>query len=303
MNKNSKVSKILEIKDNKKQELKIELKKQKDLVDEERSKLSYFKKSFLEIKEMLSEKQNGNITNVYEMELYYDYTKELDKKISAQKEKISKMVTDLDLKQVALFNLYKEIQLMKIYKEKNVRNSKKEKTLSLQKDMDYLCVSKWLKEQSLFFMLLILFIASSLCSINSAIAEEDLVQFVKEKKHELIMKEQLLKKEEQRLKIIQKDIDNKIEKYNKILAKIEDLLKDINDVNNERIKKVAKTYETMSPEDAAEKLSALDEEIAVDILSKMRSKKAGSVLAMMDTNKAVFITESLANVGNKILDK
>ena len=300
MSKNRTASKILEIKDKKKEELEIDLKKQRDSINEERSKLSSLNKSFLEIKELVTEKQDGYMTNVYEMELYYNYIKELDKEIKLQKEKISKMVTEFDLKQIILVNLYKEIRLMEIYKEKKMRNIKREKTLSTQKEMDYLFISKWLKEHTLFFILFF-FIANSLFLITPSFAEEDLVKFIKEKKDELIIKEQFLKKEEQRLKIIQEDIDNKIEKYNKILGQIENFLNKINDVNNERIKKVAKTYETMSPEDAAEKLSALDEEIAVDILSKMKSKKAGSVIAMMDTNKAVLITKSLANIGNKIL--
>ena len=302
MSKNRTVSKILEIKDKKKQELEIDLKKQRDSIEQEKAKLSSLNKSFLEMKELFSQKQDGYMTNVYEMELYYDYVKELDKEIKAQKEKISKMVTEFDLKQIVLVNLYKEIRLMEIYQEKKIRNIKKEKTVSAQKEMDYLFISKWLKEHTLVFILFF-FVASSLFLITPSFAEEDLVQFIKEKKNELTMKEKFLKKEEQRLKIIQEDIDKKIEKYNKILSQIENFLNKINDINDERIKKVAKTYETMSPEDAAEKLSALDEEMAVDILSKMRSKKAGAVIAMMDTNKAVLITESLANIGNKILDK
>jgi len=304
MSRNSTVSKILEIKDKRKQELEIELKKQRDAIDEERSKLSSLKKSFLEIKDMISEeRQDGHITNVYEMELYYDYIKELDKEIRAQKEKISKMVTEFDFKQIILVNLYKEIRLMEIYKEKKMKNIKKEKTVSTQKEMDYLFISKWLKEQTLFFMLLFFLIVNSLFLLTPTFAEEDPVQFIKEKRHELIMKEKILKKEEQRLKIIQEDIDSKIEKYNKILGQIEKLLNKMKDVNNERIKEIAKTYETMSPEDAAEKLSALDEETAVDILSKMRSKKAGPIIAMMDTDKAVLITKSLANIGKNLLDK
>jgi flagellar export protein FliJ len=299
MIRNNTILKILAIKDKKKEELEIEMKKQRDAIDQEKLKLSSLQKSLLKINKTLNEGQNGRITNIYEMKLHYDYTKNVDKEIRAQQEKISKMLAELDYKQVILVNLYREIRLMEIYKEKNSKKIKKEKAISTQKEIDYLFISKWIREHSLLSILLFLLIANSLFSLNPVFAEENLVKFVKEKKQELIMKERILKKEEQRLQIMREDIDKKIEKYNKILNQIEDVLNKIKDANNERIKKIAKTYETMPPEDAVEKLSALNEKTAINILSEMKSKKVSSIIAMMDTKKAVFITESLANIGKQ----
>jgi flagellar motility protein MotE (MotC chaperone) len=53
---------------------------------------------------------------------------------------------------------------------------------------------------------------------------------------------------------------------------------------------VAKAYEAMPPEDAATRLSGLDNETAVQILLKMESKKAGLVIGMMDS-KATLLTK------------
>jgi flagellar export protein FliJ len=293
------VVKILEIKNRKKQEIEMEVKKQRDAVDQEKLKLSLLNKSLFEINKIINSRQDGHITNIFEMELYYDYTKKIDKDIKAQKEKISKMLTELDHKQVTLVNLYKEIRLMEIYKEKKMKNIKKEKAVLTQKEVDDLFIFKWIREHALLSILLFFLMANSLFLINPVFAEEDFVKFIKEKRQELIMKEKILKQEEQRLQIIREDIDKKIAKYNKILNQIEDILNKINDANDERIKKIAKTYETMPPEDAVEKLSALNEKIAINILSEMKSKKAASIIAMMDIKKAVLITESLTNIGKQ----
>jgi len=293
------VVKILEIKNRKKQEIEIEVKKQRDAIDQEKLKLSLLNKSLFEINKIIHSRQDGHITNIFEMELYYDHTKKIDKDIKAQKMKISKMLTELDHKQGTLVNLYKEIRLMEIYKEKKMKNIKKEKAVLTQKKVDDLFISKWIREHVLLSILLFFLMANSLFLINPVFAEEDFVKFIKEKRQEVIMKEKILKQEEQRLKIIREDIDKKIAKYNKILNQIEDILNKINDANNERIKKIAKTYETMPSEDAVEKLSALNEKIAINILSEMKSKKAASIIAMMDTKKAVLITESLTNIGKQ----
>ena len=62
------------------------------------------------------------------------------------------------------------------------------------------------------------------------------------------------------------------------------------------MKHVAKAYEAMQPEDAASRLSGLDNKTAVQILLKMSSKKAGLVIGMMNPAKATILTKHLAKL-------
>lgn len=57
--------------------------------------------------------------------------------------------------------------------------------------------------------------------------------------------------------------------------------------------KVAKMYESMQPEDAARRLEKIDEESALVILTTLKPKAAGKILAQMDTEKAAALSRRM----------
>ncbi|MBI4688637.1 MAG: hypothetical protein HY756_12840 [Nitrospirae bacterium] len=128
-------------------------------------------------------------------------------------------------------------------------------------------------------------------------------QDASKKNIELTEKEEALKKEEAELKALRKDVEEKIEKYTKLLGDIEDAIKKIETGREAAMEHVIKAYESMSSEDAASRLSALDESTAIKIILKMKSKKAGAVIALMETKKAAAITEGIASVVKKFPTK
>ncbi len=112
----------------------------------------------------------------------------------------------------------------------------------------------------------------------------------------MLQKEEILKRETERLKTIKQEVEEGIVKYNDILKQIDSSLLKAEEIGNKRLKHVAKAYEAMQPEDAASRLSGLEATIAVQILLKMNSKKAGLVIGMMDTTKATLLTKDLAKI-------
>lgn len=130
-------------------------------------------------------------------------------------------------------------------------------------------------------------------------AQDELFKAVEKKQMELKEKENQLRQEEKRIEALRRDVDERTEKYIKILAQIESLLKKIEQVKEQNFDHIIKTYEAMPPEDAAAKLSAIDEELAVKIISKMKYKKAAAIMALMDTKKAANITQSLSAIEKK----
>ena len=129
-------------------------------------------------------------------------------------------------------------------------------------------------------------------------AQEDLdmASVIEKQRLELIQKEEILKKETERLRTIKKEVEEGIVKYNDILKQIDKSLIKAAEIGNKRLAHVAKAYEAMQPEDAASRLSGLEASIAVQILLKMNSKKAGLVIGMMDTTKATTLTKDLAKI-------
>jgi flagellar motility protein MotE (MotC chaperone) len=142
-----------------------------------------------------------------------------------------------------------------------------------------------------FCLAFILFILVSAVS-----AEDDMVKFVEIKRIELKEKEASLKHEEEHLNSLRKDVDEKIAVYTKLLAQIESVLNKVEQVKDDKIENVVKAYEVMTAEEAAARLSVLDNATAIQIMTRMKSKKAGAIIAAMAPNKAATLTRSMTAV-------
>jgi flagellar motility protein MotE (MotC chaperone) len=127
----------------------------------------------------------------------------------------------------------------------------------------------------------------------AAPAQEDPLRIVEEKRHELKEREDALKRDELRLAALKKDVEEKIQAYTELLARVEAALKRVEQVKGDKIENVVKAYESMPAEDAASRLAALDNDTALLIVTRMKSKKAGAAIALMDPQKAAVLTKNM----------
>jgi flagellar motility protein MotE (MotC chaperone) len=143
---------------------------------------------------------------------------------------------------------------------------------------------------------LMIFIICLMISVSGAYAEDDVVSLVEQQRVELEKKEERIKIETARLKTLKDEINLDIEKYTELLKQIDKSLEKAQETGNKRLKHIAKAYEAMQPEDAAMRLSGLDRKTAVQILLKMKSKKAGMVIGNMKAEKATILTKDIARL-------
>ncbi len=142
--------------------------------------------------------------------------------------------------------------------------------------------------------MLILRLSSVICLLASPLfAQEDTLKLIETKRIEQQGKEETLKREEQRLNVLRKEVDEKIEAYTKLLAQVEASFKKVEQIKGEKLENVVKAYESMPPEDAAVRLSVLDNPTALLIMTRMKSKKAGAIIALMAPQKAAALTKSM----------
>jgi flagellar motility protein MotE (MotC chaperone) len=156
------------------------------------------------------------------------------------------------------------------------------------------------KYKGYFYKLIFLFLISSLLFPTCIYAQEDLIIALKKKNSELLEKEAALKKEEERLLTLKKELSEMMDKYSKLLSDLENTIKKIEAIKNERLEHLIKTYESMPPDKAAQQLASMDEQTAVNILSGMKNKKAALIMANMELKKATSLTEALYNPVKKI---
>lgn len=142
--------------------------------------------------------------------------------------------------------------------------------------------------------ILILCLSSALfLFVPSLPAQEDMLKLIETKRLEQQGKEEALKREEQRLNVLRKEVDEKIAAYTKLLAQVEASLKKVEQVKGEKLENVVKAYESMPAEDAAVRLSVLDNPTALLIMTRMKSKKVGAIIALMAPQKAAALTKSM----------
>lgn len=150
--------------------------------------------------------------------------------------------------------------------------------------------------KSFLFATILCFAAVFSPVFNGVYAADDLVASIEKRQRELKDREDALKVKEDRLNALRKDVDEKIDKYTKLLAQIETALKKIEKVKDDRYEHIVKTFEAMPPEEAAPRLSSVDEGLAITILSRMKSKRAAAIMGAMEPKKASTLTEGLARI-------
>ena len=119
-----------------------------------------------------------------------------------------------------------------------------------------------------------------------------------------------LKKREEELRIKQTRLEALDAKVRKDLDKIEKSISESKEqmgIQDERTKKnveaLIKVYSSMKPEEAANLVEAIDEGLALQIISGMKSKIAGQVLSNLDVKVAKRISENLAGKRDKPSEK
>lgn len=123
--------------------------------------------------------------------------------------------------------------------------------------------------------------------------EKGLLASIKRRQKELDDMEEELKVREERLEIVKKDIDARIRELEKVRSEIEAFAGKIDAADNDRVRRLVKIYESMNPEEAAQRLEKLDTKLAVLILSKMREKNAAKILEFVKVERSVTLSQLL----------
>lgn len=123
--------------------------------------------------------------------------------------------------------------------------------------------------------------------------EKTLLAAIARRQRELDEREAVIMVEEARLIDIKKDVEKRIEELDRVLEKIETFVQKIDEVSDERLRRVAKIYSSMNPEEAASRIEKIDEKTAVMILATISERQAAKILSFMDVDKSVKLSEEL----------
>ncbi|MBW2305568.1 MAG: hypothetical protein JRG73_01435 [Deltaproteobacteria bacterium] len=121
-----------------------------------------------------------------------------------------------------------------------------------------------------------------------------LIELIEKKERELQEKEEALRLEEERLKALKRDIEDKLAQINQISARLKVLTIKKDKHIEEKITKLAKVFESTPPEHVGTLLERLDTNIAAQILLHMNGKKAGAVWGYVEPDRALEIIKEMS---------
>lgn len=130
--------------------------------------------------------------------------------------------------------------------------------------------------------------------------ELKLVEKLQARLQQLDQREQQIQDDEQRLGALRRDLEGLASRQEQAIAEamaIRESQKSSNkiDESQESLNHLLKVYEAMDPEEAALRISKMDEMLALDILAGIKDKKAAGMLAGIEPAKAAKLTKGLRN--------
>jgi flagellar motility protein MotE (MotC chaperone) len=120
-----------------------------------------------------------------------------------------------------------------------------------------------------------------------------LIQRIKEEEERLEQKAMGLEEKERRLQIFSRELLETINNLKKLRLEVHNIHQQIEAHENEREERLIKIYDAMEPDNAAQRLEAMDDSLGSWLLLRINVRKAGQILGAMSPAKAGRITANL----------
>ena len=109
-------------------------------------------------------------------------------------------------------------------------------------------------------------------------------------------KEAELTRQEQELLALQQQMEHRMTELHTLEGRIQNMIQEATTTQDGKFKQLVDMYANMKPRQAAAALTTVDEEVAVKILTGMKSKQSGEILSYMDPKHAARLSEVLAKM-------
>jgi len=126
-----------------------------------------------------------------------------------------------------------------------------------------------------------------------------MIETIENKNRELKKREEELRLKEVRLEALEAKVRKDLEKIEKSISESKEQIGIQDEKTKKNVEALIKVYSSMKPEEAANLVEAIDEDLALKIVSGMKSKIAGQVLSKLDVKVAKRISEKLAGKREK----
>ncbi len=130
-----------------------------------------------------------------------------------------------------------------------------------------------------------------------------LIKRIQEEEGRLSKKATALEEKERRLQIFSRELLENINDLNELRAIVQKAHQEIIEHEDEQEKRLVKIYDAMEPENAAQRLEAMDDALGSWLLLRVNVRKAGQILGALSPAKASRITARLRGEDPKSAEK
>jgi len=111
-----------------------------------------------------------------------------------------------------------------------------------------------------------------------------------------VQKQAELNRREQELLALQQQMEARMVELHTLEGRLQGMLHEANTTQDSKFKQLVDMYANMKPRVAAQALTTVDEDIAVKILTGMKSKQSGEIMSYMDPLHAARLSEVMSKM-------
>lgn len=130
-------------------------------------------------------------------------------------------------------------------------------------------------------------------------AEVGHLQKLTDRKKELDAREEELNRLDSELQVQRVDLDKRLKELEEMRATISSILENKVKIDQERVETLVQMYTNMKAPQAAKVFETMDEDLAIEILGRMKKKNAADIMNLLKPEKAQVLSEMFAGFKRK----
>ena len=138
MNRLRTIGKVLQLKENREEEIGGEVRALRNAVGADQARLGLLEDTYRDTLEIFNRKQREEGLAPHEMGIYYSYLFHLNKAMEAKKAEIARTLSELDARQCELVAAHMETRVVESLKDRRSREYEKEDAQRERKEMDFI---------------------------------------------------------------------------------------------------------------------------------------------------------------------
>lgn len=141
--------------------------------------------------------------------------------------------------------------------------------------------------------------AGEVKTATDEVVDFNFIKDFQERKKQLDLREEELKKLEAEMLVQKESVDKKLEEVENIRKQISQQLEERVKADEQKIDTLVQVYSQMKPQQAAKIFETIDEDLAVEVLTKMKKKNAADILNLLKADRAQSLSEKYAGYKRK----